>query len=41
LQAYLTDVIARVTDDWSASRWDELMPWNRMPPADQSTAQAA
>ena len=27
-QAYITDVIARVADDWPASRWDELMPWN-------------
>ena len=27
-QAYIADVIARVADDWPASRWDELMPWN-------------
>ncbi len=40
-QAYITDVIAKVADDWPASRWDELMPWNWMPPADQPTAQAA
>ena len=39
--AYIADVIARVADDWPASRWDELMPWNWMPPADQPTAQAA
>jgi transposase len=40
-QAYITDVIAKIADDWPASRWDELMPWNWMPPADQPTAQAA
>ena len=40
-QAYIADVIARVAGDWPASRWDELMPWNWMPPADQPTAQAA
>lgn len=27
-QAYIADVIARIADDWPASRWDELMPWN-------------
>jgi len=27
-QAYIADVIARGADDWPASRWDELMPWN-------------
>ena len=27
-QAYIADVIAKVADDWPASRWDELMPWN-------------
>jgi len=27
-QAYIADVIARVADEWPASRWDELMPWN-------------
>jgi len=27
-QAFITDVIAKVADDWPASRWDELMPWN-------------
>ncbi len=40
-QAYITDVIGKVADDWPASRWGELMPWNWMPPADQPTAQAA
>ncbi|RSU45542.1 transposase domain-containing protein, partial [Sphingomonas sp. S-NIH.Pt15_0812] len=39
--AYIADVIARVAGDWPASRWDELMPWNWMPPADRPTAQAA
>lgn len=27
-EAYIADVIARVANDWLASRWDELMPWN-------------
>lgn len=27
-QAYITDVIAKIADDWPASRWDELMPWH-------------
>ena len=27
-QAYITDIIAKVADDWPASRWDEPMPWN-------------
>jgi len=40
-QAYIADVIARVADDWPASRWDELMPWNWVPQTDQPTAQAA
>nr|WP_084253700.1 IS66 family transposase [Sphingomonas pituitosa] len=40
-QAYIADVIARIADDWPASRWDELLPWNWTPPADQPTAQAA
>jgi hypothetical protein len=40
-QAYITDVIAKIGDDWPASRWDELMPWNWTPAVDQPTAQAA
>ena len=40
-QAYIADVIARVADDWPASRWNELMPWNWRVPADQPIAQAA
>jgi len=40
-QAYIADVIARIADDWPASRWDELLPWNWVSPADQPTAQAA
>ena len=40
-QGYITDVIARVADDWPASRWDELMPWNWVSAADQPIAQAA
>jgi|UniRef100_UPI002F917E3C hypothetical protein len=35
--AYIADVIARVAGDWPASRWDELMPWNWMPPVDPPT----
>lgn len=40
-QAYIADVIAKIADDWPASRWDELMPWNWEAPVDQPTAQAA
>lgn len=27
-EAYIADVMAKIADDWPASRWDELMPWN-------------
>lgn len=27
-QAYIADVIAKIADEWSAARWDELMPRN-------------
>ncbi|WP_292271943.1 transposase domain-containing protein [Mesorhizobium sp.] len=27
-EAYMADVIKRIQNDWPASRWDELMPWN-------------
>jgi hypothetical protein len=30
-QAYIADVIEKITSDWPASRWDELMPWNWLP----------
>lgn len=40
-QAYIADVIARIADDWPASCWDELLPWNWNRPADRPTAQAA
>lgn len=30
-QAYIADVIHRIADNWPASRWDELMPWNWQP----------
>jgi transposase len=40
-QAYIADVIARIADNWPASRWDELMPWNWMPLSDQPIKQAA
>lgn len=39
--AYITDVISKVADDWPASRWDELMPWNGIAPADRPIMQAA
>lgn len=31
-QAYIADVIEKIAQDWPASRWDELMPWNWQPP---------
>lgn len=31
-QAYIADFIGKVADDWPASRWDELMPWNWVSP---------
>ena len=40
-QAYITDVIAKVADDWPASRWNELMPWNWRAATDQDIPQAA
>jgi transposase len=40
-QAYITDVITKIADGWPATRWNELMPWNWMPSADQLTTQAA
>ena len=40
-QAYIADVIARVANDWPASRWDELMPWNWQPIIEAPVAQAA
>lgn len=39
-QAHIADVIAKIAGDWPASRWDELMPWNRRPDV-QTTAEAA
>jgi hypothetical protein len=39
---YIADVIHRIADDWPASRWDELMPWNWQPlDSANSTALAA
>ncbi len=40
-QAYIADVIARIADDWPASRWDELMPWHWAGATDQPIALAA
>jgi transposase len=39
-QAYIADVIAKIANDWPASRWDELMPWNWKRFTDGSEAQA-
>lgn len=30
-EAYMADVMERIADNWPASRWDELMPWNWIP----------
>ena len=30
-QAYIAVVIKRISKNWPASRWDELMPWNCRP----------
>ncbi|MCV3244022.1 transposase [Mesorhizobium robiniae] len=27
-EAYMADITERIQNDWPASRWDELMPWN-------------
>jgi transposase len=40
-QAYIADVIAKIANDWPASRWDELMPWNWRPFTNAPNAQAA
>ena len=40
-EPYMADVMARIQNDWPASRWDELMPWNGSPPADAAVAIAA
>jgi transposase len=40
-QAYFADVIAKIVNDWPATRWDELMPWNWRLAADKPLAQAA
>lgn len=40
-EPYMADVMERIQNDWPASRWDELMPWNWSPPADDDVAIAA
>ncbi|WP_375242764.1 transposase domain-containing protein [Sphingomonas parapaucimobilis] len=40
-QVYIADVIAKVAGDWPASRWDDIMPWNWMPPTDHPIAPGA
>jgi transposase len=32
LQTGMTDVFAKIASDWPATRSDELMPWNWLPP---------
>jgi transposase len=38
-QAYIADVIAKIADNWPASRWDELMPWKWKPLTNAPEAQ--
>lgn len=40
-QAYIANVTAKIAEDWPASRWDELMPWNWKAGANQQVARAA
>jgi len=40
-EAYIADVMEKIADDWPASRWDELMPWNWAPKSDDQVALAA
>lgn len=40
-EAYLADVMEKIADDWPASRWDELMPWNWAPKSDDKVDLAA
>lgn len=40
-EAYMADVMERIQDDWPASRWDELMPWNWSPLSDTALPIAA
>lgn len=40
-EAYMADVMERIQNDWPASRWDELLPWNWMPTASPHVAMAA
>jgi len=40
-EAYMADVMERIQNDWPASRWDELMPWNWTPLGDSTMPIAA
>lgn len=40
-EAYLANVMEKIADDWPASRWDELMPWNWAPKSDDKVELAA
>jgi transposase len=40
-EAYMADVMEKIADDWPASRWDELMPWNWAPKSDDQVDLAA
>lgn len=40
-EVYMADVMERIQNDWPASRWDELMPWNWAPLGDGAMPIAA
>lgn len=40
-QAYIADVIAKIANNWPASQWNELMPWNWQPNTQHQMAKAA
>jgi len=40
-QAYIADATAGIANDWPASRWNELMPWNWKGEGYQQVAEAA
>jgi hypothetical protein len=40
-ELYMADIMERIQNDWPASRWDELMPWNWSPRTNAAVAIAA
>lgn len=40
-EAYMANVMERIQNDWPASRWDELLPWNWTPSTSPNVAMAA